>query len=209
MADCYLGSTTRTNSYGPDPEFAKQFETSANQHQLVVSGGFDGYSRGHQIPSNDRTASEGDNETTFYATNMTPQLSSLNNGAWQQLETQIHDKWCSTTDTLYVVTGAHFDKGNTTTTREKNGTRAIPVPTHYWKVLLSKRPGVSANKPVWECTEDDLRCIGFIFDHAAGSWSWTSSACTVEEVEALTEFSFFANVPAAPKSKFIRTDWDF
>lgn len=45
---------------------------------------------------------------------MTPQLDRLNQDMWAKLESKVRANRCS--DTLYVVTGAYFGSGATTTT---------------------------------------------------------------------------------------------
>ena len=65
----YDGSVDRTDAWQYDPEIAKTLQTN-----LKKSYGVSGYSRGHQIASADRLKDKAANETTFYYTNMTPQL---------------------------------------------------------------------------------------------------------------------------------------
>ena len=69
------------------------------------------YSRGHQIPSADRTATDELNSQTFYASNITPQNGDFNGGIWASLEGKIRENMCQ--DTLYVVTGCYFGNGYT------------------------------------------------------------------------------------------------
>ena len=70
--------------------------------QPTLFHGYDGgYDRGHQLPSADRYT---DNPSTFYFTNMTPQLGSLNQKIWANFEVQVR-AWARACDTLYVVTG--------------------------------------------------------------------------------------------------------
>jgi len=44
------------------------------------------YTRGHMCPSADRTVSVPANQSTFYLTNMVPQVSNNNGGPWAKLE---------------------------------------------------------------------------------------------------------------------------
>ncbi len=152
-------------------------------------------------------ASTADNQTTFYATNMTPQLQALNGGQWQQLEDKVRGWVCS--DTLYVVTGAHFDPNKTTTYAYDNAGagKACPVPTHYYKVLLRTKAG-NTGKSVADCTADELECIGFVYDHTAGSWTAPAdNTRSVADLEKMTGFTFFPNVANAPKSTYTKADW--
>lgn len=206
---CYIGEADRSNDFGYDPGFGHQ-EDQANisSYAYYPQGGTTfSHSRGHQLPSADRTATAADNSTTFYATNMTPQLQSLNGGQWQALESNVR-KWVCT-DTLYVVTGAWFDPTRTPSYAYDNRGlgKACPVPTHYYKVLLRSKSG-NSGRLACELQAGELQCIGFWMDHGnTGTWNVAASACSVEEIERRTGFTFFANVPNAPKSTYDRASW--
>ena len=134
---CYLGSIDRTNEWVYDPEIG-------NEYQIYVKKAYKEYptyDRGHQIPSADRTFTRDMNAQTFYFTNQTPQIGQkLNQGIWQKLEEVIRKNYtCS--DTLYVVTGAYFANSNTKAT-DNNGVK-VDVPTHYFKVLLRTKSGMT------------------------------------------------------------------
>ena len=149
-------------------------------------------------------ASDEDNATTFYYTNMTPQLQSLNGGTWQSLEENITKKWiCS--DTLYVVTGAHFEPGaNYNYAWDSKGMgKACAVPTHYYKVILRTKKG-NSGKWVGNCSASELQCVGFWFEHAAKAPRQTMS---VAEIEKKTGHIFFPNVKNAPKSTYNASEW--
>lgn len=92
-----IGYGSRTNSYGFDPLLPLNVQPNI----ATAYGG--GYDRGHQIPSADRL-NTADNPTTYYATNMTPQLSDFNRGIWSQVESQVR-QWADESDTTYVITG--------------------------------------------------------------------------------------------------------
>lgn len=143
------------------------------------------------------------NKQISYYSNMTPQNASLNSGAWGTLEGKV--RTCICADTLYVVTGCYFDSGYVTTT--DNGGYLCPVPTHYYKVLLRTRGG-STGKRVTDCPASELQCIGFWYEHST-STTQTAAGCatTVADIEQKTGFTFFVNVPAAPKDSYSPADW--
>lgn len=161
------------------------------------------YNRGHQVPNADRKVSNLANRQISYFSNMTPQLSGLNSGVWSTLENKVRGWICA--DTLYVVTGCHFDGTQSNVT--DNGGYECPVPTQYYKVLLRTRSG-STGKRVADCEESELICIGFWYEHST-QISQTPSGCamSVTDIERKCGFSFFANVPNAPKSSYSRSDW--
>ncbi len=203
---CYIeGDGHRTDDWEYDPCcIDDKYEPDLNKSYYSQGGGTNTHSRGHQLPSADRLASDADNATTFYFTNMTPQLQSLNGGTWQSLEGDITNKWiCS--DTLYVVTGAHFAEGATYDYAwdNKGMGKACAVPTHYYKVILRTKSGESG-KWVGDCSASELKCVGFWFEHKGGAARQTMS---VADIERRTGHTFFPNVPNAPKSTYNASDW--
>ena len=201
---CYTeGSGHRTDDWEYDPCCIEdKYEPNLNNAYYPQNGSSFSHSRGHQLPSADRLASDEDNATTFYFTNMTPQLQSLNGGAWETLEVDLRKKWiCS--DTLYVVTGAHFAPGYGYAYDNKGKGKACAVPTHYYKVVLRTKSG-NSGKWVGNCSASELQCVGFWFEHKGSAPRQTMS---VAEIEKKTGITFFPNVPNAPKSVYNASDW--
>ena len=133
MVPGYVGSSGRTEDWNLDPLLTR------DQQPVMFRGLGGGYDRGHQLPSQDRTFSAVANSTTFYFTNMTPQIGkSFNQGIWVGAETLIRT-WANKSDTLYVVTGC-VTKGSTTTHYD-NDSKLITVPVAYYKAALSLSNG--------------------------------------------------------------------
>lgn len=200
---CYLGSLDRTDEWIYNPEIE-------NEYQIFVKRAYKEYptyDRGHQIPSADRTSTREMNAQTFYFTNQTPQIGQkLNQGIWQKLEEVIRKNYtCS--DTLYVVTGAYFAHSNTKAT--DNNKVKVDVPTHYFKVLLRTKSGMSG-KWVNHCKASELQAIGFWLENKAyNETQVTKSHCKkVSEIEQLTGFTFFPDIPAEVKNDFNAIDWN-
>ena len=204
---CYTdGNGHRTDDWQYDPCcIDDEYEPNLNKSYYSQGGGTNTHSRGHQLPSADRLASDADNATTFYFTNMTPQLQSLNGGTWMSLEDALRGEKYMCKDTLYVVTGAHFEPGvNYDYAWDSKGMgKACAVPTHYYKVILRTKKGDSG-KWVGNCSADELKCVGFWFEHKAGAPRQTMS---VADIERKTGHTFFPNVPNAPKSTYIPSEW--
>lgn len=201
---CYTeGNGYRTDAWSYDPCcIDDSVEPNLRNAYYPQGGSSYSHSRGHQLPSADRLASYEDNATTFYYTNMTPQLQSLNGGTWAQMEDDLRkDYMCS--DTLYVVTGAHFDKGYGYAYDNKGAGKPCAVPTHYYKVILRTKKG-NSGKWVGNCSANELKCVGFWFEHKGGAPRQTMS---VAEIERKTGITFFPNVPNAPKSTYNTSDW--
>lgn len=205
LHSCYRGSLKRENNFCYDPDIAETY-------QAYMGSSYNGnYDRGHQLPNADRTCSRAMADQTFYSTNMTPQASQFNQQGWATLENRVRSSYiCS--DTLYVVTGAHFgtdwDSSIAHATTDREG-KACPTPTHYYKVLLRTKSG-NTGKAVAACSASELKCVCFLYKHVSSFSSVTASdLCSVADIEKLTGFTFFANVPNAPKDNFSASEWGF
>lgn len=189
MHSYYTSGSEKSETYYQDPSF-----TSSQQiTDSYVNGQTN--SRGHQIAKAQRTVTAEARKQTNYYTNMTPQLQSLNGGKWSSLEDKERTAWmCS--DTLYVVSGCHFDNYNTTC--QNNDGKTCPMPTHYFKVMLRTKAG-NTGKRVQVCSASELICAGYWVENKDNDVA-TITFTSVSEIEQLTGFTFFVNVPNAPKS---------
>ena len=210
MHPSYKGEAPRSDAFIFDP-------TLPMDVQPLLRRSYGEYTRGHLLGSAERTSSEQANRQTFYASNIAPQLQvgfNAANGAWNNWERFADKQSCA--DTLYVVTGCLFGdyadasglEVKATTTVNKNDGEKVGVPTAYYKVLLRTRSG-KTGRSVRECKADELKCAAFVVGHysAKGRKPTAADMMSVEELERLTGFTFFANVPNAPKSKTNATDW--
>ncbi len=194
--DAYDGSVGRNESWKYDPEIPEEYQPN-------LSGSYSGsWDRGHQLASSDRQATTEMNKQTFYYSNMTPQLGTLNQQIWAQFEIKVRDQVCS--DTLYVVTGADFSQYAGTTT-DKSG-KACPLPNGYYKVMLRTITG-NTGKAISECSADELKAIGYWFEHEY--YSSMPSPMSVADIEELTGFEFFPDAPAEVKESFKSSLWTF
>ncbi len=189
MHSYYTNGTTNEKDYKNDPSFltSEQITSTFTNSEL--------YNKGHQIARAHRKVTDDAKTQVNYNTNMTPQNASLNGGKWNTLENKERDTWiCS--DTLYVVSGCHFDNYNTYTSN-KDG-KSCPVPTHYFKVMLRTKAG-NTGKSVQECSASELICAGYWVENKDNDVA-TITFTSVSEIEKQTGFEFFVNVPNAPKS---------
>ena len=175
----YIGSG-RTNAWGFDPKIPDEYEPLLNHGW--PEGGFD---RGHQIPSGSRNANTAMNRQTFYYTNMTAQVSGFNQKIWANLENRVRG-FVSVCDTLYVVTGPIFDSGEPERWTEDNAGNPVAVPDGYFKAVLS-----------YNISTSTYYSVAFVYDNEEYSRSnpTASDMCSVSEVEAITGFTFFNNLP--------------
>ena len=191
-----------------DPNIPDQYEINIYNGTYGVNVGSttsDGYNsnqvyyaRGHQIANADRKGSAEMNSQTYYVTNSTPQNSSFNSGIWGSLENAIR-KAIPSSDTLYVVTGAAFQKNGESTKNvtwilprdeaKQTNPKKCPVPNYYWKVVLKVKR--NSNKVVTAAST-----IGFWFEHKVTDGdTYSNHAVSVDQIEQWTGFDFFVNLP--------------
>lgn len=125
----------------------------------------------------------------------TPQSQNgFNSGIWSTLEGDVRTLAQQQTDTVYVVTGAILRTvtGNETITYIKpaKDTKNCPVPNYYYKVLLKVKREASGKI-------SSASTVGVWLPHRVYSGeSYQSYTKSVAEIEALTGYNFFANLPA-------------
>lgn len=199
----------RTDAYKKDPDIPASI-----QYNSKSTGG--GCNKGHMLGSAERLSSAATNRQVFYYSNIAPQQSSSFNtggGGWNTLEDWVDRKVCS--DTLYVVIGAYFDEF-----RDNRGYSASPTkisfggrsdvskPTMFYYILLRTKKG-NTGKPLSECTEDELMCAAFVRSHSTptGVKVDKRDLMSVSDLEEITGFTYFTNVPNAPKDSYNASDW--
>lgn len=187
LSNWTIGNGGRTNAWQPDPKIPSSKQPVLNKGYEKGNAGFKP-DRGHQIPSADRLT-RGNNEMTFYFTNMTPQRGAdFNQSIWANLEGKVRG-WADRSDTLYVVTGCVTD-GSTKYATDNVG-KKVTVPVAYYKAVLrySRKStfGVSGYSAcaIWMEHKD--------YEDANVSSSY---ALSIDELEKKTGWDFFANLPA-------------
>jgi endonuclease G len=185
----WLGSAARQNDFRADTTLpAGWYQVQGTDYS---GSGFD---RGHMTPSADRTKTVADNSATFLMTNMIPQAPDNNQGPWADLENYLRTL-VSSGNELYIIsggsgTGGSGSGGGTTTTIASGH---VTVPSQTWKVIIVLPVGTDDVNRVTAST----RTIAVIMPNAQGirSTPWQNFRVSVDQVEALTGFDFFSNVP--------------
>ena len=202
-------SPSRNYKLNPDmPDNVQYNATSANN---------DSYNRGHMLGAAERNKISSAFAQVNYVTNIAPQEGSYFNtggGGWNTLEDWVDGQVCS--DTLYVVIGCLFDKvtdgyGNTASPSKINymSTPNVSCPTAFYYILLRTKGG-STGKSVKDCSASELKCAAFLRAHAPGTKGQdvtSKEMMSVSDLEAMTGFNYFPNVPNAPKSEYKASDW--
>lgn len=136
-----------------------------------------GYDRGHMAPAGDMRWSEKAMEQCHYMTNITPQVNSLNTGAWKKLE-EATRRWAAADSAVIVVCGPVL----TDRLSRSIGASEVTVPERFFKVILAPY----ARPP---------RAIGFIFGNNNMPQSMQQAVRTVDQVEEITGMDFFSALP--------------
>lgn len=207
--EMYNGGANRTDAYAKDPSIPANIQYSSKS-----TGG--GCNKGHMLGSAERLSSTATNKQVFYYSNIAPQYSDTFNtggGGWNILEDWVDGQVCS--DTLYVVIGAYFDKytdrrGNTDSPAKISfgGRNDVSRPTMFYYILMRTKSG-SSGKPLSQCSASEIKCAAFVRSHKTPKKTNVSSQdlMSVSDLEKITGFSYFPNVPQAPKDSYNAKDW--
>lgn len=190
---------TRAQSVGrSDEPFMDDPSLSSTLH-IGYKGFGPGYDRGHLCASADRLYDRTANEQTFYMSNMSPQLSSFNQGYWVTLESQVQKLGRSKTfsDTLYVVKGGTIKEGQIKSYITRNNGNKVAVPKYYYMALLKVKNGVYHSIAFWM----EHKEYGYSYKNKAPLSEIMSHAVSVNELEQLTGIDFFPNLPDATEEK--------
>ncbi|MEQ8705835.1 MAG: DNA/RNA non-specific endonuclease [Phaeodactylibacter sp.] len=179
----------RTDDFRPDPDVPSG---SADPNDYRHSG----YDRGHLLPAADRAYSTSAMSETFLMSNISPQARQFNGGIWRELE-ELTREWAKDAGELYVVTGPLLNMEP----KGVIGNNEVTIPGGYFKVLL-------------DLEEPQLKAIGFVLPNTISYEPLYKFVASVDEVEAMTGFDFFADflpdeVEAALESKADVDLWRF
>lgn len=192
LADEWIGSLARVDTFRPDP--AVPAEWYRVLHTDYFGSGFD---RGHMTPNADRDpeTSSPINQATFLMSNMVPQAPDNNQGPWANMENYL--RTLLPANELYIVSGPAGVGGTGSSgfmTTFANG--HVTVPASTWKValVLPKQSGNDVAR-----VTAGTRTIAVILPNTQGirSVDWTTYLTTIDAVESLTGYDFYANVPDA------------
>ena len=206
----YESGASRTDAYTKDPDIPADI-----QYHSKSTGG--SCNKGHMLGSAERLSSTATNKQVFYYSNIAPQYSSTFNtggGGWNTLEDWVDKQVCS--DTLYVVIGTYFEdytdrRGYTDRPkkisfggREEDVTR----PSMFYYILMRTKSG-NSGKALSECSASEIKCAAFVRSHQTpkGTKVNEKDLMSVSDLEKLTGFTYFPNVPQAPKDSYKASDW--
>lgn len=160
------------------------------KHSDYTGSGFD---RGHMCPAADQKWSEQAMIDCFVMANMCPQLHDLNAGAWEKLEEK-ERTWAKRDSAVMIIAGPIYSEGETYIEKSK-----VRVPDAFFKVLLA--PYLDAPRGI-AFVYPNMKCPGNMQDYAT----------SIDEVEKITGFDFFKELPDDIEEKveatYSFTDWN-
>ena len=123
-------------SFVEDPNLPKSLRSSNADYK---GSSFD---RGHLCPAGNAHGSSEAMAETFYLSNISPQVPSLNRGLWRKLETHVR-RLTEKYPVLHVYTGplylSYKDKdGKRYVKYQVIGDNEVAVPTHYFKAIFTQ-----------------------------------------------------------------------
>lgn len=187
LSEAWLGEESRCNCFMQDislPDFF--FSPTENDY----SGS--GFQRGHICPSADRDATAQENANTYFMTNIAPQAIGNNLGPWAAFERYLRSL-VDNGNEVHIVAGITGTGGTGTRGyKEKINDGKINVPDSFWKVALILPNGTNDINRVTTAT----RIIAVNMPNDQGiSFNWRNFRTTVDDIENLTGYDFFENIP--------------
>lgn len=140
-----------------------------------------GYDRGHLCPAADMGFNLVANEESFLMSNISPQTPDFNRGIWKELETTVR-KWAIKERKLFVVTGPVYKN-----VKGSIGQEEVLVPGYFFKIIYD--------------ATDEPKLIAFLLPNEKSNRPLTDFAVKTNEVEKLTGFDFFSQLPDEMESK--------
>jgi endonuclease G len=180
-----IGNASR-GAFQPDPLLPKGVIARVTSHDYDGSG----FDRGHQCPAKDRSATQEDCNATFYMTNVVPQSPNSNQRGWERMESYCRDL-TRKGYVLYIACGPSGvgGTGKNGYAEEIGKSHKVAVPRKLWKVVLVlPRDDAEPRK--------NSRVISVIMpNNQSVGFDWPKYRCTARDVEKLTRFRFFRDVP--------------
>lgn len=192
LEPAWYGTLARVDTFRPDPAVDP---TWYRVQAFDYSGS--GFDRGHMTPNADRDNQNRIpiNQETYLMSNMVPQAPDNNQGPWAALENYLRTLTDAGSE-IYIVSGPAGQGGTgsngfATTIANNN----VTVPESTWKValVLPKDNGDDISRV--DCR---ARTIAVIMPNIQGIRNdpWENYLKKVDDVEALTGYDFFSNLPA-------------
>ena len=78
----------------------------------------------------------------------------------------------------------------------------------FYYILMRTKKG-NSGKALSQCSEDEIKCAAFVRSHKTPKGTKVSSQdlMSVSDLEKITGFTYFPNVPQAPKDSYKASEW--
>ncbi len=185
-----FGSTPRQDDFREDVALPSSWYYVSNSS--YTGSGFD---RGHNCPSEERTASIPANSSTFLMTNICPQAPNINQGPWAKLEDSCKRLVQVGGDELFVICGSYGvgGMGNNGAADDIDGGH-IKVPAYLWKVIVVIPNGNNDLSRINNAT----RVISVIMPNVnTVNSNWKTYRVSVNDIQSATGYDLLSNLPAA------------
>jgi len=140
-----------------------------------------GYDRGHLCPAGDMGFNPKAMLESFMMSNISPQKPDFNRGIWKELESSVR-VWAKKEHKIIVVTGPVFKDNKGTIGKDE-----VLVPGYFYKVILD--------------LTGEPRIIAFLLPNEKSDRPIKDFAVTTDEVERLTGFDYFSELPDSLETK--------
>ncbi len=179
-----LGKSIPRPDFEPDDDLPRGFRRITTRDYSGT-----GYQRGHLVPSADRFGDRNANGETFLMTNIVPQLGSLNEHAWQKLESYVRAQVRRGYD-AYQIAGVY---GEAEVLKGK-----VVAPTNCWKVIALVKRGRGAAG-----IDASARIIAVDMPNRKGieNTPWRTYQTTIRAIEEKTGLDLFSAMPRDEQDK--------
>jgi len=163
------GPVSRSNNFWQDTDIKGCPTTDDYKHS--------GYDRGHLCPSADQKWSKSAMEDCFVMTNICPQTSSLNSGAWNTLEKK-ERLWAQRDSAIIIIAGPIYETEDT----KRIGHTGVRVPSAFFKVLYAPYA-------------TPARAIAFVYPNMKAPGNMANYSMSIDRLEEITRYDFFYTLP--------------
>lgn len=187
LSAAWTGNTPRCNCFKSDTTLPSNFFRATKGD--YTNSGFD---RGHLCPSADRNGNEASNENTYYMTNIAPQAPDNNQRSWANFENYLRSLTLEGNE-IHIVSGVTGTGGT-----GRNGPAntiaggQVNVPDSFWKAALVLPNGTD---DILRVTSATRIIVILVPNDQAIDTDWTQFKTTVDDIENLTGYDLFENIP--------------
>jgi len=176
-----IGCVARTNDFAADASLPKDQRSDPKDY----AGS--GYDQGHLANNADMSFDAQVEHESFYMSNMSPQLPSVNRGVWKNLESAERAWVYSTQHSFTIYAGNVWSKGSKTIGADK-----VVVPDYLYKILID---------------DTTKKSYAFIIKNSDGNdQDFSKYQTSVSKVEELTKLSFPVPDSKADVNKILPVD---